>query len=341
MTTACSGGGIFSNEKNKVTVEKVMIDEAPSKLSIPATIEPSQKVSYQFPIDLKVEKLHAQLGDAVARGNPLFDLSEIDLALRVSKLKAELAKEEAKLEKNRYFLENKERLLNEGKIDLSQSESLPSEVKLNQAEVDRLKAEVGLVDNLTSQAPITAPFDGIVAALNITPNVNIPAGTILLTMTQENPAIVLFQLPATESGGITTGTSIPVQVEGFGDENLSATVRWVGSELSEATHSFEVKAELTNPNGMLKSGMEAQVFFESKRKRRVRKIPAQAIVTESDKEFVYVVVNNKAWPVRVYPKPDPENPTLVEVEGNINDDSIVVIEVQKGLKAGTEVNLWH
>ncbi|MDO8494450.1 MAG: efflux RND transporter periplasmic adaptor subunit, partial [Deltaproteobacteria bacterium] len=332
---------IFSNGKNKVTVEKVMIDETASKLSIPATIEPSQKAAFQFPIELKVVKLHAQAGDSVAVGNPLFDLDEIDLALRVSKLKAELAKEEAKLEKNRYFLENRDRLLSEGKIDTSQNESLPGEVKLNQAEVDRLRAEVGIVERLASQAAVTAPFDGIVTSLNATAGVSAPTGTVLLTLTKDDPIVISFNLPATESGGIAAGTTVPVKVEGFGDQIFSATVRLVGGELSPASHTFEVKAELPNPNRIFKTGMEAQVTFESKRMRRVRKIPAQAVVTDNEKDFVYVVVNNKVWPVRVYPTPDPENPMLVEVEGNIKDDSIVVIEGQKDLKAGDEVNLWR
>lgn len=343
ILAACSRGepGDIIDGKVAVTVDKPRVEEKKVTLSLPATLEPSGKIIYRFPIDVKIEKVAVRLGESVSQGTLLFELNGADLSLKLATLKARREEKKSLSDKNGYFLENRDRLLGEGKIDQTQYNSMEVEVNKSRTEFERLDAEVREMENQISNALINAPFDGVIAELSIAGGAQASAGELLLSLVRIDPIYVSFFLPSAESASVSLGMDVDVTIEGFREKTFQVPVTFVGPELDPATKTFEVKATLENKNYVLKGGAEAQVRFLSQTSRKILTIPAQALLKEGEKEYVYIVRENRAWPARVYTKKEFDNPETVEIQEGLKEKDMVVTQGQESLQAGSEVNLWR
>lgn len=340
---SCSRGepGDIINGKVAVTVDKPRVEEKKVALSLPATLEPSGKIIYRFPIDVKIERVAVRLGEAVTQGTLLFELNGADLSLKLATLKARREEKKSLLDKNAYFLETRDRLLEEGKIDQTQYNAMEVELNKSRAEFERLDAETKEMENQISNALINAPFDGIIAELSIAGGAQASAGEPLLSLVRTDPIYVSFSLPSAESASVGLGMTVDVTIEGFREKTFQVPVTFIGPELDPATKTFEVKATLENKNYVLKGGAGAQVRFLSQMAKKILTIPAEALLKEGEKEYVYIIRENKAWPTRVYTKKEFDNPETVEVQEGLKEKDMVVTEGQESLQAGSEVNLWR
>lgn len=339
--TGCSGGGLFSDGKIPVSVQKMAVNQRQASFSLPAVLSPGESVDISFPVDVKVDKFVVKLGDKVAAGDPLLFLDEQDFRISSGQLKTKLMEQEAMAEKNGYFLKNRDRLLDEGKIDQSMFDTLESEVKTLEAKVTLLKGDIARMDNMVQNVRVAAPFGGIVAAKNGSDGARFVAGQNLLTLVQNNPMVAAFQMKGSDAAFVAPEMSVAVEVEGFDGPPLQAGVTFVSPAIEKATQTLEVRATLPNGEGNLKGGTSATVHFTSPKWVRVFTLPSQAVLSEGNKEYVYVVRENKAWPVRIFTKKSLDDPNSVEVLEGLTPQDMVVTEGFDKLKAGAEVNLWH
>lgn len=339
MWISCARGP--ADGKIPVTVEKVLVEEKQANLSLPATLEPAAKAVFTFPMEVKIDAVPIRLGEVVPQGNVLFELDALDLSLKMAGLKAKRQEVGSLLDKNKYFLENRERLLDEGKIDQIQYDALEMEVQKAQGEWERLNAEVSLIENEMKEASVAAPFTGIVSTLQAAAGTRIPTGEPILTLVQINPVHVTFTLPAEEAGGITTDMPVEVKVEGFGDQTFEAPIIFISPEIDAADKTLKIKAALSNDRYVFRGGLNAQVRFLSRRPRKILSISRRAVMEEAGKKMVYIIRQNKAWPVSIHTRESETRPEMVEVLSDLNENDLVVVEGQEKLQAGAEVNLWR
>lgn len=339
---ACSRGpGSIVNGKVAVTVDKVNVEEKKPALSLAAVIEPSAKTTIKFPFDIKIDKVNVRLGAVVNPGDILFELNQADLSIKLAILKSKRGEKKALLDKNQYFFENRDRLLAEGKIDQPQYDTIEMEVNKAKAEFDHLDADALGLESQLGQSQVKAPFDGVVTEISVAGGATVSANENCLTLVKIDPAFVSFQVSPTEAAGLTLGTSINVKVEGVEDKNFPAMITFINPELDPANHMVNVKASLPNNGTVFRGGQQAQVNFIGQRAVKVLSLPAHALLQENEKEFVYVVRDGKAWPVRVYTRKSLDNPETVEIQEGVSIGDIIVTEGQDKLKAGAEVNLWR
>lgn len=331
---------LTTNGKAPVTVEGVSIEEKQRVLKLSATLEPSEKVEFKFPLDVKIEKVFVALGESVQQGDPLFSLSETDFNLHLNRLRGQLMEQEALLEKNVYFLRNRDRLLDEGKIDQTMHDTLEMEVKTLEAQVQKFKSEIGLAENYLSRTTISAPFSGQIGSKNISSGTILSASQTALTLVQMNPIHVTFQIPLKEMGTVAKGMSLQVFLESEKSIPRIATLFYIAPEAQGPQPEITLKATLPNENLSLKGGASAEVQFKSSKLSRVLRVPTHSILTEGGKEFIYIVRENRAWPVRIFTSPT-EDPDWTEVVGGIKETDLIITQGYEKLKTGQEVNLWR
>lgn len=342
LFAACSRGGFFSNDnKTKVTVESVVVSERSKNLTLPAILEPSEQIDFQFPIDVKIDSVPVQLGDLVQEGAPLFTLNEQDFTLHLSQSRSRLMEKEALLEKNLYFLQNRDRLLQEGKIDQAMHDTLEAEVKKMEGEVGQLKADIGLTESRIQNINITAPFGGIVTHKNVAAGITARAGQKLLTLIQTDPIFLSFEVPAVDAGWITKGMVVDAAIKELGGKKMSGAIVFVSPELSQGNQTYTVKATSKNETQQLKSKMNAEIVLVSPQKVKLLSVPSQAVFKEEEKEYVFVVRENKAWRLRILTRPNTENQNLVDVLEGVEPNDMVITEGYQGLQTGAEVDLWR
>jgi HlyD family secretion protein len=119
---------------------------------------------------------------------------------------------------------------------------------------------------------VRAPLSGVVLARSIEPGEVLLAGAKALSIGQTDQLTITVFIPEDRYGQIDLGDHVQVSVDSFPDETFDAVVtriadkaeftpRNVQTEEGRRTTVFAVELTVTDPGGMLKPGMPADVTF--------------------------------------------------------------------------------
>jgi RND family efflux transporter MFP subunit len=195
-------------------------------------------------------------------------------------------------------------------------EKAESEAALEVAEKARRLAEVNL-----SYTVIKASFSGRVSRRYVHPGALIKADeTILTVLSTVDPIYVNFDIddrtalrirklitegkvppdwlmllegktPPAGEGRLTVRVGLPDEDEDF---SLSGTINFVNTYIDPGTGTLRVRAEVRGENLRLPPGLFVRVRLPIGMPRRAVLVPEEAIGTDQDKKFVYVVVRETA-----------------------------------------------
>jgi HlyD family secretion protein len=156
---------------------------------------------------------------------------------------------------------------------LSQSEA---RLTLAQAQLAAARAQAKVdsetLDLQLDKLLVRAPLSGVVMARSIEPGEVLLAGAQALSIGQTDRLTITVFVPEDRYGQIDLGDHVQVSVDAFPDETFDATVtriadkaeftpRNVQTEEGRRTTVFAVELTVTDPGGMLKPGMPADVTF--------------------------------------------------------------------------------
>ncbi len=322
-----------------VMVEKPELVEESVTITVPGILAASDRIEVKLESDARIDSFLVDVGDRVTRGQDLFQIARDDQKLRIAQLRAEQKELQANLEKNSYFLRNRDRLLDEGRITTEQYDSLEDEVDKSEEDLERVGNQLAtLEEQATGPTAVDSPAAGVVQSkLNAAGGVAV-AGTPIVTIVSNDPMIVTFRLASYEARTVRRGKEVSVRLTDLPGELFTATVTSIGAELDRDTNTFEVKASLPNPQGILKAGMNAFVEFTGAEKQKFLTISASAVITDRRRHYVYTVVQGTAHKVRVIPR-EIRGGTAEIVEG-LSTNDVVVIKGSEKLSDGTVVDIW-
>ena len=103
------------------------------------------------------------------------------------------------------------------------------------------------------------------------------------------------------------------------------------------TGMYTVKVELDNKEGLIKSGMMAEVRFTMDSSDDAIVLPRNAVITKEDETYVYVVENGTAKKVLV--ELGIEAADTIEITSGLSDGDAVVTKGQTYISDGEEVNV--
>ena len=321
-----------------VAVEEVVAVERRSIVTVPAQLRPSEQVEVTLPYEAHIERVFVNLGDTVKPGAMLCRLSDEDANLRVAALRAEARETQANLEKNTYFLRNRDRLLEEGRIDRSQYDNLESEVSANESGIEKLRAQIAQYENQLGNVTVTSPIAGVVQTRNAAPGIVVNEKQPLFVIMKVDPISVVFSLAPYEAKTVRTDMPVTVRIREMPGEVITAAVTNTGSTINSETSRFDVTASVPNPNGVYKVGMGAQVEFAGAEKQKYFNLPAEAVITDNRRHYVFTVSMGVAHKVPVVVREIKDDNAEI-VEGLMEGD-LVVVKGNKQLKEGSVVDIW-
>lgn len=321
-----------------VAVEQVVVQERQGSVIAPATLMPSEQVEVRLPFEVHVERVFVNVGDAVKPGTLLCKLSDEDINMRLASLRAELREAQANLEKNTYFLRNRDRLMEEGRIDRSQYDNLDAEVTANESAVDKVRAQITQSETQAGNVTVTSPIAGVVQARNVAPGLVIAEQQPLFVVTKVDPISIVFALAPYEAKTVRPEMPVTVRFRELPGDAVTALITLVGSSINPETSRFNVTAQIANPNGTYKVGMAAQVEFAGLEKQKYFSVPAETVITDNRRHYVFTVANGLAHKVPVVVR-EIKNEYAEIIEGLVEGD-LVVVKGNKQLKEGTVVDIW-
>jgi RND family efflux transporter MFP subunit len=268
--------------------------DVPVRLRANGSVLALQSVDLRAQITGTVREVHISEGQFVHAGELLVSLDSRAQDANVQKAAAQVEKDRSDLAAASRSLDRQRELFDQQFISRAALDVAQSKVDTltGQLAVDQAALEAARV--LRAYTEIRATFAGRTGAIGVRAgSVVQPNSAPLVTVIQIDPIAVSFTLPEKELAGLQRAlaagpVSVDVKLEGIAD-TISGRISFVDNTVDMATGTIRVKAEFANPSARLWPGMFVKVALAPRMITGGSVVPAQAVQTGPDNQFVYVV----------------------------------------------------
>jgi len=336
LLAACGGNGQHQMPPTDVSVAQVVQRSITEWDDYSGQIEAVESAEIRPRVAGHLRRVHFHEGGLVEKGALLFTIDDREYAAAANAARADAARAEARVALSKQELQRGERLIGERAISQGELDQRRMEAQQADADVLAARARVAQAELNLGFTRVTAPFAGRAGAALVKPgNVVTPNETLLTTLVSVDPVYVSFTgderaylryQQLARSGGRDSSRDVrnPVRVglaneEGFPHEG---EVDFVDNALNPSTGTIRARAVLANPDGVFTPGLFARVRLLGASQSDAFLIHEQAVLTDQDRRYVYVLGKDNAAERR-------------DVTLGAHIDALRVVE--SGLKAGDKV----
>lgn len=208
-----------------------------------------------------------------------------------------------------------------------------------ESSVTQAEAGVELVEIQLEDTILTAPFDGVVAELDITEGSTVgPQSSVASFISQE--VEVAIEVEETRINDIFKGQSVSLKMSAYPDQIFPATVTSIAPTADPNTRTFTVKVTPIDEEGLLRSGMYADVSILAEERTDVTLVPRDALVQlDNQRQAVYVVGDGQVEQREV--EVGITDGQRVEILSGLEPGEVVVIAGQPNLTDGAQVEVTN
>lgn len=213
--------------------------------------------------------------------------------------------------------------LAQAELQLSKTVQPYREIDFEMARTSIKQAEAALeqVNLQLKEIIITAPFDGIIAELNVSQGSRVGPQTNAALFVSE-AVEVSVSVPENQISQIAEGQSASLQVTAYPGQDFPGVVTSISPVADKNSRTFIVKVTPTKGTELLRSGMYANVSILTQEKDETLQVPRSAVTSVDNQPTVYVVNGDNVVE---------QQPVTTGLSDT--DD----IEILSGLKAGDAV----
>ncbi|MDP3453654.1 MAG: efflux RND transporter periplasmic adaptor subunit [Bacteroidales bacterium] len=302
LVAACTGDESGETAQKEYQVKVATIERAIVRQDFEFTgnIEPMYKNNISSSAAQRIEKVYAEVGTRVKRGQLLVEMENINYASA------------------RIQLENL-------KLDLSRIEALYRAGGVAEQQYDQIKTQVKISEeslaNLAKNTRLLSPIDGIVVQKNFDSG-DLATGMPILVVMQMQPVKILINISEEYFPQVKSGTPVEVSLDIYPEKRFKGSVMLVHPVVDPNTRTFVAEVRINNPALEIRPGMFARARVDFGTKERVV-VPDRAVVKQSGTNDKYVYVLDG----------DVVHFTKVELGRRIGP----IYEVFSGIEAGDKV----
>lgn len=322
-----------SSKATKIQTVKVNYGDLVQTVSTSGVIKADQYSQLTFPAGGKISGVYVKSGDKVTQGKWIAKLDTIPLN----------AAYQQSINTYKSYQAIAEQTLDSVKGHDS-DETFAQKVTRTSAEVNRdnaYNAMIAAQDNLAN-AVITAPFNGIMDTVSpSSPGMSIIAGTANYTIV--NPDTVYFdsEVDETDLPNVSVGQKVDIKLDAYPEENFTGVVQNIGIVAfisSTGGNSYHVRISLPkNIDNKFRVGMQGDSDIVYNTVLNVSKISSSAVVTEGNKNYVWVNSGGKSKKVDIEIGLVSSDETIVK--SGLTDKDEVIDNPPSNFKEGTKVSL--
>jgi RND family efflux transporter MFP subunit len=328
----------------------------PRKIEFVGTLAGAGQVTLSSEVEGTVEKIHADLGDPVRKGQTVVALVQDEFLFRRDQAHAEAAQVAAKLgiapdadgadlEKTslvrraqaeydnarKDFERRKDlaakNLIPRKDVDDAEARYLVAEagVRAAQEEANTLlatlrarRAQAGLAEKKLRDTVVTSPIHGFIEARLVSAGEYVKVGTPLFRIVDDHPIRLLGEVPEAYAASLKAGLAVDLAVDSRPGKTFRGAIRRISPASNAANRAIQVEANFPNGNRELKSGFFGKAAILLRVDQNGVSVPKQAVVTFAGIEKVFVVDNGAVKERRV----------------KLGDDLGDRIEITEGVSAG-------
>lgn len=263
-----------------VEAEAVTVRAIADEITAIGTLRSNESVVIRPEIAGRIVSLDFAEGRAVKRGDVLVRLDD-------SVARAELAQAEANAALARANAARSTELFARGAGSARQRDEDVAQLRSTAAAVELAKARL-------ERYRILAPFDGIVGLRRLSPGDFVQSGADVVNLESIDPIKVDFRVPETLLSSVRRGQLLDLRVDAFPQTSFAGQVYAIDPAIEPAGRAVVIRAELPNPDGLLRPGLFARVTLSLERFPQAVMVPETAIITLGGRVLVMKVVDGKA-----------------------------------------------
>ena len=207
------------------------------------------------------------------------------------------------------------------------------------AGIQQAEAALELANLQLAETTIKAPFDGVIAELNITEGSRVSQQTpIALLISTELEA--LANVEESRISQISTGQNASLQVGAYPGQDFPGVVTSVSPTADKNTRTFEVKITPTDGAELLRGGMFADVSILAQEKTNTLLAPRTAIVQTQGEPLVFVVMEDSTVEQRTVTTGLFDS-NGVEILSGLKAGDVIVVAGQPNLVDGATVEVTN
>jgi multidrug resistance efflux pump len=212
-----------------------------------------------------------------------------------------------------------------------------NDIALAEAQVRQAKANLDLVQAQLANLLILSPMNGKVTKRYVDPGTMVKDTTPILALMDLDEVKMMVNVIERELVRLQKGQEIKVTVTAFPDRTFQGRIAIITPALELQSRTAEIQISIPNPGYILNPGMFGRVEAILRSDPQDTLIPLQALITDGDKDLVYVVKDGKAYrrPIKKGLTKD----TVVEIIRGLNPAEQVVTAGQELLRDGIPVRL--
>ncbi len=321
------------------------------------TAQSSKEAKLSFKVNGTINQIAVKVGDRVKKGQTIASLDAIDYSvqydLAVAQLKSaetQIKSAKAQLINSRSAFQRVEKLYENNSLPLSEFEqaktgfeAAESQYNAAVAQVTASQKQVESAQNQVNYARLTAPFSGIVTAVEVEENELVGSGRVVAVLATETQPEVQVGIPEIFIASIRKGQTVDIQFSIFPNQVFKGTVNEVGFSSGQGA-TYPVSVQIDNPTEAMRPGMAANVTFHFGKKTdgKGRLVaPVKAVAEGVDGHYVFLLEKNdtsytaKKQAVEV----GDLLATGFEIKNGLNAGDLVATAGLKSLLDGMEVKL--
>jgi RND family efflux transporter MFP subunit len=323
------GVGDAQAQAPDATVETaaVTVEETSSVISLPGTVISTRDAEIAAEITGRLTWV-ARVGDRVEAGEPLARIDDRLLRLQLRNDEAEIARLEADIQYNRRQIARLQRLAVTN--NMAQSELDEAESRLQMREQEQRIAEVNRDRTLydLSQAEVTAPFGGVVAARTMSTGEYTSRGDALVRLVDTAELEISVNAPLRVARYNAVGSSARVE---SGSEVASTTIRGMVPVGDERSRMMELRLITQSASWLI--GEAVTVMLPDGERRSTLSVPRDALVLRDREVYVYTV-SDEGTATKVPVRTLAGHGERIAVEGALGAGDQVVVRGAERLREG-------
>lgn len=295
----------------------------------------------------RVIRIAAKLGDIVTRGQLLFTIEATDMVQAQNDLLAAvgaLNKARSQLQLQQTIEKRQHDLYDSKAIALKEWQAAQNELVSAQNDLRAAEGALEAVRNrlsilgktdadiraflaggrMSPETGINSPIDGTVTQRKIGPGQVITAGSSdpVYTIGDLSTVWLLANVRESVAPNIKVGQTVRFRVLAFPDRVFETKLNYVGAAVDPSSRRVQVRAEIANPDNLLKPEMFASVRIATGAVQVSPSVPREAVIYEADKARVWVLAPDGSVALRAV--------TTGLVDGQ-------TIQITSGLETGERV----
>jgi multidrug efflux pump subunit AcrA (membrane-fusion protein) len=329
-------------------VEKINVREGDRVKTgqVLATLDAREAAAY-------VSQSKASLEAAVARLNQVKATSEETVQSQIQQAKANLELSESDLKRARELHQKdfvaRQQLdeavtrysVAKAAYDLAlnsvRQKTWENDIALAEAQVRQAKATLDLAQAQLANLIILSPMEAGVTKRFVDPGTMVKDTTPILALMDLTEVKMMVNVIEREFVHLQKGQPVTITCTAFPGRIFQGRILIITPALELQSRTAEIQISIPNPGYILNPGMFGRVEILLRSNPQATLIPIQALITEDEKDFVYVLRDGKAFrkPIQKGIVKD----TLVEILRGLTPGEQVIVAGQEFLSDGRPVRL--